>query len=111
VALVIQVRRCTQRYSDFLPVCIRYGRGIVQAVSRRLSTAAARVRAHIRSLGICGGQSGTGAGFFRVLWFPLPILIPPTSLSSGAGTINQLVADVPSGFSLTPPQETTTKKV
>jgi hypothetical protein len=24
------------------------------------------------------GQSGTGAGFLRVLWFPLPILIPPT---------------------------------
>jgi hypothetical protein len=27
-------------------------------------------------------------------------------LSSGAGTIGQLVADVPSGRSLTPPQET-----
>jgi hypothetical protein len=27
-------------------------------------------------------------------------------LSSGAGTIGQLVADVPSGLSLTPPQET-----
>jgi hypothetical protein len=26
-------------------------------------------------------------------------------LSSGAGTIDQLVADVPSGLSLTPPQE------
>jgi hypothetical protein len=34
---------------------------------------------------ICGGQSGTGVGFLRVLRFPLPILIPPTaphSLSS-----------------------------
>jgi hypothetical protein len=28
-----------------------------------------------------------------------------THLSSGAGRIGQLVADVPSGFSLTPPQE------
>jgi hypothetical protein len=39
----------------------------------------------------------------RVLRFPLPILIPPTaphSSSSGAGTIGQLVADVPSGLSL-----------
>jgi hypothetical protein len=31
-------------------------------------------------------------------------------LKSGAGTIGQLVADVPSGLSLTPPQETKTKK-
>jgi hypothetical protein len=30
-------------------------------------------------------------------------------LSSGAGTIGQLVADVPSGLSLTPPQETRKK--
>jgi hypothetical protein len=28
-----------------------------------------------------------------------------THLSSGAGTIGQIVADVPSGLSLTPPQE------
>jgi hypothetical protein len=31
-------------------------------------------------------------------------------LSSGAGTIGQLVADVPSGLSLAPPQETKKKK-
>jgi hypothetical protein len=29
-----------------------------------------------------------------------------THLSSGAGTIGQLVAEVPNGLSLTPPQET-----
>jgi hypothetical protein len=46
---------------------------LAQAVSSRYSTAAAR--AH----GICGGLSGTGAGFLRVLRFPLPILIPPTA--------------------------------
>jgi hypothetical protein len=42
-----------------------------------------------------------------VLRFPLPIFIPPTAphSSSGAGTIGQTVADVPSGLSLTPPQE------
>jgi hypothetical protein len=42
----------------------------------------------------------------------LPILIPPTSPHSyviRAGTIGQLVADVRSGFSLTPPQETKKK--
>jgi hypothetical protein len=31
-------------------------------------------------------------------------------LSSGAGTIDQIVADVPSGLSLTPPQEIKKKK-
>jgi hypothetical protein len=34
------------------------GRVIAQAVSRRIPTAAARVRAQVRSYGICGGQSG-----------------------------------------------------
>jgi hypothetical protein len=59
------------------------------------------------SCGICGGQSGTGADVLRVLRFPLPILIPPSAPhSSGAGTIGQLVAAVPSGLSLTPPQGT-----
>jgi hypothetical protein len=52
---------------------------MAQAVSRRLPTAAAWVRAQVRLCGICGGQSGTGAGFLRVLRFPLPILIPSTA--------------------------------
>jgi hypothetical protein len=55
------------------------GRAISQAVSRRLHTAAARVRAQVKSRGICGGQSGNEAGFIRVLRFPLSILIPPTA--------------------------------
>jgi hypothetical protein len=55
------------------------GRAIHREDSRRLSNAAGRVRAQVRSCGICGGQSGIGAGFLRVLRFPLPILIPPTA--------------------------------
>jgi hypothetical protein len=55
------------------------GRAIAQAVSRWLPTAAARVRAWVWSCGICGGQSGAGAGFLRVLRFPLPIFIPSNS--------------------------------
>jgi hypothetical protein len=55
------------------------GYAIAQAVRRRLPTAVARIRSQVRSCGICGGQSGIGAGFLRVLRFPLPISIPPTT--------------------------------
>jgi hypothetical protein len=83
------------------------GRAIAQAVSRQFPTAAARVRALIRSCGICGGQSGTWVGFLRVLWFPCHfafhrLLHNNHHLSSGAGTIDQTVAAVPSGLGLTP---------
>jgi hypothetical protein len=83
-----------------------YGRTIAQAVSRWLPTVAARVRARVWSSGICGGQSGAGAGFLRVLRFPLPIFIPPNSPSSQsprAGTIGHSVANMPSGPNWTPP--------
>jgi hypothetical protein len=68
------------------------GRAIAKAVSRWLPTAVARVQSRVWLSGICGGQSGVGAGFLRVLRFPLPIFIPPNSPSSqspGAGTIGQ----------------------
>jgi hypothetical protein len=58
------------------------GRSIAQAVSRWLPTAAARVRSRVWSSGICGGQSGAGGGFLRVLRFSLPIFIPPTAPQS-----------------------------
>jgi hypothetical protein len=60
------------------------GRALAQAVTRRLPTAVVRVRAHVRLCGICGGQNGTGAGFLRVLRFPLPIFIPPTAPHSSS---------------------------
>jgi hypothetical protein len=74
-------------------------------LSRQIPTAASRVRSQFRSCGICGGRSGTGTGFLRVLRFSLPIHIPliaPTKILSLAGTIGQLVADVLNGFRPTP---------
>jgi hypothetical protein len=54
----------------------------------------------------CGGQSGNGAGFPRVLRFPPPILLPisPSTLTPGAGTIGLLVTEEPSGPNWTTPQ-------
>jgi hypothetical protein len=52
----------------------------------RLSIAAARVRAQVRSYKICSGLSGTGAGFLRALQFSLPI-IPPTAPHSSSSII------------------------
>jgi hypothetical protein len=67
---------------------------------------ATRVQFHVRSCGICGGQSGIGIGFLQVLQFPLPIPTPLTapqssssSSSSRTGTIEQIVAYVQSGLS------------
>jgi hypothetical protein len=64
-------------------VCLWYaGRAIAQAVNRWLPTAAAQVQTRVWSSGVCGGQSGAGAGFLGVFQFPLPIFIPPNSPSS-----------------------------
>jgi hypothetical protein len=53
---------------------------VAQAVSRWLPTVAARVRDRA-ACGVCGGQSGTGGGFLRVLRFLLPIIPPVSPLS------------------------------
>jgi hypothetical protein len=47
----------------------KVGHAVAQAVSRWLPTASARVRVRA-ACGVYGGQSGTGAGFLRVLGFP-----------------------------------------
>jgi hypothetical protein len=44
------------------------------------------VRAHVRLYGICDGQSGTAAGFLRVLRFPLTIRIPPIAPQSSSSS-------------------------
>jgi hypothetical protein len=51
------------------------GPAVVQAVSRWFPTAVARVRVRA-ACGVFGGQSDIGAGFLRVLRFPLPIISP-----------------------------------
>jgi hypothetical protein len=53
------------------PRLTNQGRDVAQAISRWVPTAAARLRVR-GACGICGGHSGIGAGFFRVLRVPLP---------------------------------------
>jgi hypothetical protein len=55
--------------------------------NRRLLTDGVRVRSQVKSCEICGGQSGTWAGFFRVLRLPLPIFIPPPAPHSSSSSI------------------------
>jgi hypothetical protein len=57
------------------------GRAVAQAVSRRPPSGVARVRAWVNSCAICDGETGTGAGFLRVLPSLLP-LIHPTKYST-----------------------------
>jgi hypothetical protein len=78
------------------------GHAIAQAVSRWLPTAVVWGSRPGRHVGFCGGQSGAGAGFLRVLRFPLPnsfhqllqkiifIIIIIINQSSGICTIGQM---------------------
>jgi hypothetical protein len=80
-------------------------------VSRLFHTAVAQFWAHVRSFGICSGQSGTGAGFSEFFGFPCQfsfqwLLHTHHHSSYGAGTVGQTVVHIPSGMGLTPHQET-----
>jgi hypothetical protein len=61
-AFVITEKGCSKRSI--------LGSAIAQAVSRWFPAAAEWVRSRVWSSGICGGQSGGGAGFLRVLRWP-----------------------------------------
>jgi hypothetical protein len=98
---------CTQQTCWITPsnesYCTKWdgrGRAIAQAVSRRLPIAAARVRSQVKSCGICGGQRGLVQGFSEYFGFPCQFsfhrLLHTHHIPSGAGTVVQLVADVPS---------------
>jgi hypothetical protein len=58
-----------------------WGRAIAQAVVAGFSPRRPGFDPESGQVG-CGGQSGAGAGFLRVLRFPLPIFILPNSPSS-----------------------------
>jgi hypothetical protein len=94
--LILQIFRPKLRMNPLisLPVfCLSYihigcmpncGHAIAQVLTRRLPTAEAQVRAHVRTCGICDGQRDAGTGFLRVLRFPLPIFNPPTAPHSSS---------------------------
>jgi hypothetical protein len=76
------------------------GRDIAQADNRCLPTSAARVCAQSVHVGFVVDGVTLGQIFCKYFRFSLPIIFPPISplsYSPGAGTIGQLVADVPSG--------------
>jgi hypothetical protein len=50
------------------------GRTVTRAAIRRLPTATARLRTRSKSCWICGGHSGIGVHFLRVLRFALPLI-------------------------------------
>jgi hypothetical protein len=50
---------------------------MAKAVSRRLLTVEARVRARVSLCGICGGQSDTGQVYLRDVPFSPVNIIPP----------------------------------
>jgi hypothetical protein len=73
-------------------------------------TVAAQVRAQVKSCKICGEKMALGQALYEYFGFPYQFsfyrrLHFHRHPSSGAGTIGQLVADIPSGLSLTPPRE------
>jgi hypothetical protein len=70
------------QFPEHRPLRYCKGRTIAQAVSRWLPTVVVWVQTRVWSSGICGGQSGTGAGVLLVLQFPLPIFIPPIAPQS-----------------------------
>jgi hypothetical protein len=61
------------------PIRVDFCCASTQAVSLRVPISKAWVRLQVRPCGICGGKDDTGAGFLRVIWFSLAVIIPPNS--------------------------------
>jgi hypothetical protein len=87
-------------------VTVHMGRAIDQAVSRRLPTAAARVRAQSGHLGFVVDKVALGQVYSKYFGFRCQFALyhflhnHHHHLSSGIGTIGQTVAAVPSGLNL-----------
>jgi hypothetical protein len=99
---------------DNVHIKMFHERVIAQAVSRQLPTATTWVRAQFKSYGICGGLIRIGQIISEYFFSPCQFLIcrllhTHHRLSSGVSTADQIVANVPSGLNLTPPQETKIK--
>jgi hypothetical protein len=104
---LLNVERGPLRCSRALFVSTFPGPAIAE-VSRWLPSAAARDRSLVGSWGICGGRNGIGEVSSEYFVFPCQFSFHQmlhTHLSSGAGRTGQLVAELPSGLSLTPPHE------
>jgi hypothetical protein len=86
------------------------GRAIAQAVSLWLPPRRPGIEPSLRHVGFVVEKVALEKVFSEDFGFPCQfsfhrLLHIHHHLSSGAGTIGQLVTDVPSGLSLTPPQE------
>jgi hypothetical protein len=75
------------------------GRAVARADSRRLPTALARFRSHVKEYKMAVGQ--VSSGYFG---FPCQFSFPSPS-SSGAVTTDSVVVDIPNEFSVTAPHE------
>jgi hypothetical protein len=60
-------------------VMIMWGYAVAQAVSCQVPIMVTQLWSQVRPCGICGGQSGAGAGCLEVFQFPLPIHILPAA--------------------------------
>jgi hypothetical protein len=88
---------------------------MAQAVSSWLPTVAVRIRTQVKSCGVFVVEKVVlGHVFSEYFGFPYQfsfhLLLLTDHLSSRAGTIGEIVAEVPSGLSLAQLQETKKKK-
>jgi hypothetical protein len=103
---------CVRRkVTHFDKLSINRGRSIAQAAIRQLHTAATLAPSQVWYAGFVADKVARVQVFSEDFRFSCQfsfhrILHNHHHLSSGAGTIGQIVADVPSGLRLTPHQET-----